>query len=506
MKLYILKNATTNIWSSKGRNILIGIIIFVIAVSSCVALSIKQAAIKAEKNGLNLLSITANIFPDREKIRAEFDKQGGDFREMMRSVQSLSIDELKKYSTSKSVSDFRYIITTSANVNGITPINQLDTSKDTTNQKDNSESRHQINYMEDIRRSQGDFLFIGFNSFSAMTDFASGTSKITSGQMFNIQNNECIISADLAKLNSKKVGDSIEVTNPNNQGAFAKLKIVGIYDRVNTEAQKDGNFPTLSDPANQIYTPFNFLNNFVSSINSQSDDSTKMNSDIAATYVFSDKKAFDNFKTDVKKLGLSDKYVIRSNDYDSYNESTKPLRNTVDFANTMLILVLVIGGIILIILNIFNIRERKYEVGVLTAIGMKKSKVALQFVTELLIVTFIAVIIGTAVGTVVSVPASNSLLKTQITAQENKVKEQMENFGPGGNFKGGQDSRFRGLPGFRGASNQKVDYISTINATTNFNVVGQLMGIGFLLTLLSSLSAVVFIMRYEPLKILSERT
>jgi putative ABC transport system permease protein len=37
-------------------------------------------------------------------------------------------------------------------------------------------------------------------------------------------------------------------------------------------------------------------------------------------------------------------------------------------------------------------------------------------------------------------------------------------------------------------------------------VVGQLMLIGLALTLVSSLVAVVFVMRYEPLQILAERS
>ena len=53
-----------------------------------------------------------------------------------------------------------------------------------------------------------------------------------------------------------------------------------------------------------------------------------------------------------------------------------PLKNLSTFATYFLIVVLIIGAVILIVLNIFNIRERKYEVGVMTAIGMKKGKVA----------------------------------------------------------------------------------------------------------------------------------
>ncbi len=41
-------------------------------------------------------------------------------------------------------------------------------------------------------------------------------------------------------------------------------------------------------------------------------------------------------------------------------------------------LVLVFGGSVLILISILGIRERKYEIGVLRAMGMKKEKLLLE--------------------------------------------------------------------------------------------------------------------------------
>ena len=46
------------------------------------------------------------------------------------------------------------------------------------------------------------------------------------------------------------------------------------------------------------------------------------------------------------------------------------------------------------VINILNIRDRKYEIGVLRAIGMSKVKLILSLLTELFIVTIIAFVIG----------------------------------------------------------------------------------------------------------------
>ena len=59
LSMYIIKNALRCIGRSKGRNILIGIIALVIAVSACIGLSIRQAADSAKESMLDGMSVTA---------------------------------------------------------------------------------------------------------------------------------------------------------------------------------------------------------------------------------------------------------------------------------------------------------------------------------------------------------------------------------------------------------------------------------------------------------------
>lgn len=69
-----------------------------------------------------------------------------------------------------------------------------------------------------------------------------------------------------------------------------------------------------------------------------------------------------------------------------------------------------------------------------------------------------------------------------------------------GDSQGGQPG------GMCGVMSQAVDYVSEINATVNLAVVGQLILIGLGLTLISALVGIVFVMRYEPLQILADRS
>ena len=101
--MYIIKNAIRSITRSKGRNILIGLIALVIAVSACVALSIREASSKAREDALSLMNITAQISIDRQAMmQSARPKEGGEFdrddmRELLQGGQSLSLAEYEKF-------------------------------------------------------------------------------------------------------------------------------------------------------------------------------------------------------------------------------------------------------------------------------------------------------------------------------------------------------------------------------------------------------------------------
>ena len=64
---------------------------------------------------------------------------------------------------------------------------------------------------------------------------------------------------------------------------------------------------------------------------------------------------------------------------------------------------------------------------------------------------------------------------------------------------GGGKNPFENM--FGGAAN----YITQVDSAMNLTVVVQMIGVGLLLTLVASAASVMFIMRYDPLKILSNR-
>ena len=334
----------------------------------------------------------------------------------------------------------------------------------------------------------------------------------------------CIISDELALYNDLSVGDEITLCNPDYEDETYTLTISGIYTNTSSSSEEMSRF-SMNDPANNIYMNYNSVK-AIEDASAEADNTTTnddseeesvvINSTLAFTYTFASVESYENFAEEVYDLGLEEDYTVTSSDITAFENSLTPLETLSTTAMWFFIIVIIVGGIILVTLNIFNLRERKYEVGVLTAIGMKKTKVAFQFLVEIFIVTFIAIIIGTGIGASVSVPVTNSLLESQITSSQQSSDNLSERFGfGGGNMQGGESGqapdgdksgnapdmseRFNKMAG-------NVDYVDSVSSATNLVVILQLIAVGLFLTIVSSLAAMISIMRYEPLKILSSRT
>ena len=51
----------------------------------------------------------------------------------------------------------------------------------------------------------------------------------------------------------------------------------------------------------------------------------------------------------------------------------------------------------------------------------------------------------------------------------------------------------------------ETNYVTSVSSAMNLTVVGQMLGIAVLLTLVAGMVSMLFVMRYEPLKILANR-
>ncbi len=535
--MYIIKNALKCIGRAKGRNILIGVIALVIAISACIGLSIRQAAESAKESALDGMKVTAVISYDRSSAmngmgggREEGAMGGGfdrdQFAEMMGNAPSLTLDDYKTYANAASVDSFDYTLTAYLNGNDtFLPVSDESEEESNSSVGGNSMRPNGMGGGKGGNFASGDFSLIGYSGDSAMTAFVNGTASILEGgTMFDEGTSElvCVISEELAIFNGLSVGDTVTLTNPSLESESYTLTISGIYTSSENNDFSMSVFGKSQDPANQIYMSANALQTIIDDSEENStvvtddygrESESALKATLSASYSFKNPDAYEAFLEEVRALGLDDAYTVSSSDIAAFENRMAPLNTLSTMAGWFLVVILIIGGITLVVLNVFNVRERKYEVGVLTAMGMKKWKVATQFICEILVITMLAVLIGAGIGAVSSVPVTNTLLAGQAENQSSQQMQMEENFGrPGsmGNMGGNRPSDFPTDMGgtknpFENMFGGAADYITEVDSAMNLTVVFEMIGVGLLLTLVASAASVFFIMRYDPLKILANR-
>ena len=202
-----------------------------------------------------------------------------------------------------------------------------------------------------------------------------------------------------------------------------------------------------------------------------------------------------------KKVGFVDKLGTT-------NEALDKLKEEVTFENVNIKSIFELGNALLdkdvdaILMADYHkaiLDEQTGEIGVFRTIGVSKFKLTAQFVLELLIVSIIMLGIGCISGAFLSKPIGNTLLQNEIEASKAANEEISNNFGKGGEkFEGPMEINKQGMA--------RVEQIDSIEAVVDFNVIIQLLGIGILLTMISSLAAMISIQRFSPLTILKERS
>ncbi len=528
--MYILRNSLKSIIRNKGRNILIGIIILVIAACSTVTLSIRNTADKLVKDYEEAHDIIATISFDRRQLAENF--QGGeDARksniEAFNNIEALTIENVKNYGNSDYLKDYYYVYATSLNSDTLTKASdsyeyevedkQTTTTSSTTTTGGSSNAkkgnvppgggnfgaeRHTITnnntttvitkskeVFESSRNLTGDFELDGYSSYDAMTDFVSGTYQVTDGEMISdFTNFECIISSELATLNEIKVGDTITLKNTNIDKTY-DFKVTGIYK---DNSNMDDSTNMYSPSANKIVTGSSVIDTLVS-------DDNALVTNVTPSFVLENEEAAEPFTSELKEKGLNEYYTVNTN-LEELANATKSIENVKTFATTFLIITLVIASIVLFVINMINIRERKYEIGVYRTIGVSKFKLTMQFVLELLIISIIMLLIGAICGAFLSKPIGNSLLQSEIQSSKEENEQILNNFGKGGPDK--MDAPMQ----MNHSGTVEIEEIDSIDAVVDFTVIAELLGIGIFLSFVSSLASMISIQRFSPLTILKERS
>ncbi|MBQ6991673.1 MAG: ABC transporter permease [Clostridia bacterium] len=524
--MHILKNSLVSIFRNKGRNILIGLIILTIACSTTVTLAIRNTANNIVKSYEESNDLIATISFDRSKLMGEF-KGGEDAQkeniEAFNNIESYTLENVKNYGESDYLKGYYYTYSTSLNSDTLSKATdsfeyevedkQTSTSTNTTTSTTPGSGSNRPNMpgggsmgerhtmtekhtttiitktkeiFESSRNLTGDFQLDGYSSYDAMTNFVDGTYQVTDGEMISdFSAYQCVISNELATLNEVAVGNTITLKNPTTEKTY-DFTVTGIYKDNN---DNDESARMYSGSANTIIVGSGVIELLVA------DDNTLV-TNLTPSFILNGEEAIEAFETEIREKGLNEYYKINTN-LEELQNATKSIENVKTFATTFLLITLIISSLVLFVINMINIRERKYEIGVFRTIGMSKFKLTIQFIVELLLVAGIALIIGAVIGGFLAKPVGNMLLENEIETTQSEQEQISNNFG-----RGGSSNR----PEMKFNSREQVEIIDSIEAVVDYIVILQLLGIGILLTLMSSLASMISIQRFSPLTILKERS
>jgi len=187
------------------------------------------------------------------------------------------------------------------------------------------------------------------------------------------------------------------------------------------------------------------------------------------------------FDAELRSKGLPGGYNART-DESMFDSVAGPVESLNDLALAFLIIVLALGAAIMVLISVIAIRERKYEIGVLRAMGMKKNQVALGLWVEVIAITCICFALGMGLGAVLSQPVSDAIMAGQ--AESTDV---------------GSTSLADRL---NGAGTGQTETVSvSVDAVTAL----EIFAISVLLASIAGAISVSRITKYEPIKILMER-
>ena len=465
--MYLFLNSISNIIRNKGRNTIIAIITLAIILSAVVTLTINNAAAK-------IIDDIRLDLGSRVEIRQDFIemRQIGLGRE---DASYISMDSFLSFA------DSNYLRTAVFNADMYAWSNTL-RAVDDTGEIPGSQTRVNDNGETVLVETSK----LVSTSHPESLSFFGTQREIIHGRMFESLN-ECIISEELALLNNLSLGDTIELSGTYAQNKHYSLTITGIYSD-STDAY--ANFFLMlygriaDNRRNEIITSFDTL--------MSAGWETNAGLDINNTYFLRNPDDIRRFENEVRAKGLPLTYNVSINQA-AFDKVTGPLSGVNNAVITFMTVILLLGGIVLALLSFMAVRERKYEVGVLRAMGLAKPKVALGILAEAVLISALCLVLGLSIGNALAQPIAEGMMEGRVSMAEMDASDGPNRF----LFAGGQMQTNDNTQGF--------EIESELQVNLNSEVLSGIIGITFLLAAISGLIAVFVIIRYEPLKILSER-
>lgn len=489
-----IKRALQSLWAKKGRSLLMIAVFSAILIFVLAGLTIRSGAELATTNAKKSVGATVTLSTNREAMfKNQQDSDSENTRPDPGSFQQtpVNLSDAEKIAKLSNVKSYSFEASTSADKStGITPISS---EENTTSSSEDSADQKMGGQGGPEGMSQGDFQIKGVSQSSSYSEFSAGIASLVEGEAITAKDegtSNVLIEENLAEANDLKVGDTFKIKNSDDKDVAVTVK--GIYKTSSSSDSMGARF-NFMNPANTIFSSYTLVNTLTGSDGKTID---------SAVYNLNDPKEMDSFVKKANKLIDTDTFSLETNDQ-MYQQMLQPLNNVSSFAKNIVILVAAAGVIILTLIIMLSIRERKYEIGVLLSLGESRVKVISQFFVEIFVCMVFALGIAAASGNLVGNAVGNQLLSQQTSSQQtdqqaNATGDRGPGQGQAPNDNGGQ----RGGVQMGGNPFGQTKEIQELKISLQPTEILSLAGIGLGISLFSIVLSSAGILRLNPKKIL----
>ena len=223
--------------------------------------------------------------------------------------------------------------------------------------------------------------------------FNSGVFMIKEGR--NIAENDrrkILVHEEFAKKNHLKLGDEISLTlhspETNELTKECKFSLVGIFS-----GKKQEKYTGLS-------SDFSENTVFIDYATSQEILYGMKNKEMVnkISLFSSSAKAAEQMREKIKELKIDWSQYVVEKDANAFEESLEAVGGIKHIIKITTYSIMLAGAVVLSLILMLWLRERIYEIGILLALGVSKAKIILQFIFELLFISFPAILASALLG------------------------------------------------------------------------------------------------------------
>ena len=200
-----------------------------------------------------------------------------------------------------------------------------------------------------------------------------------------------------------------------------------------------------------------------------------------------DPEQLESFVEEIKKVYISKNFndLEYLSSKDTYDLVAGPIESLSTISFTVLIVSIIVSVVILTLVIVMFLKDRRYEIGIYISLGEKKWKILSQIILEVLIVSMLALNLSLLSGMKLGSMITDKIYETSILKDQEVMEDKLAELG-----------------------SVNPDNLQMYNVTEEMKFeldteyVFSVYAIGFVVVLLSSTIPVMYILRIEPKKVL----